>query len=400
MTLKVIHTSDWHLGKKLFKRTRVEEQSLFLNWLYEYLKSESIDVLLVCGDIFDTPTPPNDALKLYFDFLNKVSELKTELIIISGNHDSASFIQAPSDLLNKHNIHIKTKIDPIIENNIIELKHQCRNLEVKTLPYFRSYDIYNNIETQQTELSSNEIKEYLKEYMEKWIDDSEQRPFRIIMAHHAFGTYAATGSEHTLQLAGLDSLETTWINPNYDYMALGHIHSTQKVDPNKDAYYSGAPIPLRFSETQRKNILRIDLNNNQHHVSKIEIPTFRIVSQIKGNKEDILSKIDSKIQKDKELNCPLPAFYEVIITLDEPDNLFIDSIINLIDSSEAHLLSLVPVYKIAQHDEEITTQNINGLSIDDIFDEFYKLKHPDSKQMPKHILENFQKLMDEINHED
>ena len=116
---KILHTSDWHLGKKLFKRSRIEEQRLFLNWLFETVKSQEIDFLVIAGDIFDTPTPPNEALELYFDFLEIVSkETEAHIIIISGNHDSANFIQAPSKILAKHNIHIKTKLDTNLDNNV------------------------------------------------------------------------------------------------------------------------------------------------------------------------------------------------------------------------------------------------------------------------------------------
>lgn len=406
MCVKIIHTSDWHLGKKLFKRSRIEEQSLFLSWLENYIKNESINILLISGDIFDTPTPPNDALALYFNFLNRISENKDfHTIIISGNHDSASFIEAPSSFLNKHNIHIKTKIYPNIEENIVKIQNDKRNIEIKTLPYFRSYDLYNSIQPESQDLSQDDIKKFLNNFVDTWPDNmnSDVIPYRIIMAHHAFGEFSATGSEHTLHLAGLDSLSTDWPKESFDYMALGHIHSTQKIDKDKNIYYSGAPIPLRFSERQIKNIIQINVDHNKEEIVKIEIPTFRKVTQIKGNKENILEKINKQIKYvNKESEKKLPTFFEVILDLEEPDNNFIDKIVKLINEANAELLSLVPIYKneFEENESSLENKNINDLGIKEIFHDYYKLKHPESKEIPKHIESHFYQILEDITHED
>jgi exonuclease SbcD len=404
MTIKVIHTSDWHLGKKLFKRSRIEEQSLFLSWLEEYIKEEGINILLISGDIFDTPTPPNEALALYFNFLNKISENKDfHTVIISGNHDSASFIEAPAAFLNKHNIHIRTQISPDMKENIITINGEKRNIEIKTLPYFRSYDLFNSIETESTELSQEQIKDFLNSYIDSWLtESSETKPYRIVMAHHAFGEFSATGSEHTLHLAGLDSLSTDWAEDSFDYMALGHIHSTQKIDKDKNIYYSGAPIPLRFSEKQKKNIIQININENKEEILKIQIPTFRNISQITGNKADILNKIKEECLKLDEKKVNLSSFIEIILNLDEPDNNFIDQIVNLIKENEAELLSLVPIYRSSSEliEDTLDKKNINDLAIEEIFQEYYKIKHPDSNSIPKHIESHFHSILEDIYHED
>jgi len=408
MTIKVIHTSDWHLGKKLFKRPRIEEQALFLNWLEEYIKIESINILLISGDIFDTPTPPNEALALYFNFLNRISENKHfDTVIISGNHDSASFIEAPASFLNKHNIHIRTKIYPNIEDNIITIKNETRNIEIKTLPYFRSYDLFNSIQPDSAELSQVEIKDFLNSFVDTWITrDNKATPYRIIMAHHAFGEFSATGSEHTLHLAGLDSLSTDWPSDSFDYMALGHIHSTQKIDKNKNIYYSGAPIPLRFSERQKKNIIQINITKENEVIEKIEIPTFRNISQVSGNKNNIIEKLKKEI-KELELkvtaqSIKLKTYFEIILNLDEPDNHFIDNIIELVKDSKGELLSLVPIYKSNNDydDGQFSNKNINDLGIKEIFQDYYKIKHPESTSIPKHIESHFHSILEDINHED
>ena len=282
MSIKILHSSDWHLGKKLFKQSRIEEQKLFLDWLENYLNKEKVDLLLIAGDIFDTPTPPNDALKLYFNFLNNISKLEhLDTIIISGNHDSSSFIEAPASILNQHRIHIKTRLYENNNDNHILLKKQNQSIIVKTLPYFRSYDIFNLInDKNEGELTQEQTVSFLKDYLQSWPVETPQDAVKITMAHHAFGEFAATGSEHVLHLAGLESLSTTWFSKDNDYIALGHIHSTQKMDKTKNIYYSGSPIPLRFSEKQKKYLLEFEVNNSNNKINKIEIPDFRKIIQL------------------------------------------------------------------------------------------------------------------------
>lgn len=96
--MKILHTADWHLGKKLYKQDLQEEQKLFLEWLLEHIEQEKIDILLVAGDIFDLANPPTEARALYYWFLSKLAN-KCQIVITGGNHDSAQMLDAPKELL-------------------------------------------------------------------------------------------------------------------------------------------------------------------------------------------------------------------------------------------------------------------------------------------------------------
>mgnify|MGYP003701507559 FL=1 len=105
--LTILHTSDWHLGRRLYGRMRYEEFAAFLNWLEETISARHVDVLIVAGDIFDTMTPSNRAQALYYEFLGKVSTLCCEhIVIVAGNHDSPTFLDAPSQVLKFLNVHV------------------------------------------------------------------------------------------------------------------------------------------------------------------------------------------------------------------------------------------------------------------------------------------------------
>ena len=145
-TMKVLHTSDWHLGAVLHNEDRQEEHRQFLSWLLETMESECIDALIVSGDIFDVYAPSTAAQKLYYDFLAGIIRMgnKPEVFIIAGNHDSRHFLAAPSDILSKLKIHIVSAADTEkLENLIFELNDNSGGtaLTVCAIPFLREKDL-------------------------------------------------------------------------------------------------------------------------------------------------------------------------------------------------------------------------------------------------------------------
>lgn len=142
--MKILHTSDWHIGRTLYGRKRYEEFEAFLSWLSETIKNEKVDVLLVAGDIFDTSEPSNRAQELYYQFLCRVSSSSCRhVIVIAGNHDSPSFLNAPKELLRALHVYVIGNISENIEDEILILKNKEGNPEVIvcTIPYLRDRDI-------------------------------------------------------------------------------------------------------------------------------------------------------------------------------------------------------------------------------------------------------------------
>src|SRR4051794_33304896 len=136
--MRFLHTSDWHLGKRLFKLDRTPEHELFLDWLVSTLKSQKIDVLMIAGDIFDTPTPPHQSLEMFYNFLHRVSqETDAETLIIAGNHDSGLLLEAPSKILAPYRVKVWGKLseDPSLH------WYKKGNVEFCCIPFFRSYEL-------------------------------------------------------------------------------------------------------------------------------------------------------------------------------------------------------------------------------------------------------------------
>ena len=137
--MKILHTSDWHLGRTLYGRKRYQEFEAFLCWLAETIDQEQVDVLLVAGDVFDTSTPSNRAQELYYRFLCHVATSSCgHVVVIAGNHDSPSFLNAPKELLKALNVHVIGSVTENREDEVLLLRNQdgFRNLSFALFPIF------------------------------------------------------------------------------------------------------------------------------------------------------------------------------------------------------------------------------------------------------------------------
>ncbi|RLB87890.1 MAG: exonuclease sbcCD subunit D, partial [Deltaproteobacteria bacterium] len=142
--MKILHTSDWHLGRTLYGRKRYEEFEAFLSWLAETIQKNEIDSLLVAGDVFDNSIPSNRAQGLYYRFLCRVAASSCRhVVIVAGNHDSPSFLNAPKELLRVLDIHVIGSASEAMEDEVLVLRNEQDEPEliVCAVPYLRDRDI-------------------------------------------------------------------------------------------------------------------------------------------------------------------------------------------------------------------------------------------------------------------
>lgn len=371
--MRILHTSDWHLGKRLFKLDRSPEHELFLNWLINTLKEEKIDVLLIAGDIFDTPTPPHQALETFYNFLHRISEeTQTETMIIAGNHDSGLLLEAPSKLLKPHRVKVWGKLSDNVQDHWIKIQ----NIELCALPFFRSYELLPHGE--------GDALEALKKYLER-----PRTCPQILMLHHLAGIFEAAGSEQVISLSGVDSIPSELLN-SFDYVALGHIHKPQKIGPK--SFYSGSPLPLRFSETAPKSVIIIDETDGVLSPRILPIPVFRNLFIVKTNEENFAKDIE-KLNPNSELT----PMVEIQIKLNSPRIGLIDEIKKLLDKKSMELLSYLPFYQTTEKSER-KSEKLFELSPLELFEEFYATKFPDSKEIPDDLRNDFKELLDKVKH--
>ena len=142
--MKILHTSDWHIGRTLYGRKRYEEFEAFLTWLAETIQQNEIEALLVAGDVFDTTAPSNRAQELYYRFLCRVAASSCRhVVVIAGNHDSPSFLNAPRELLKALDVHVVGSSSESLEDEVLVLRNELNapELIVCAVPYLRDRDI-------------------------------------------------------------------------------------------------------------------------------------------------------------------------------------------------------------------------------------------------------------------
>ena len=215
------------------------------------------------------------------------------------------------------------------------------------------------------------------------------------MAHHGFGEYSASGSEHAIFLSGLDYFPLTWLKGNFDYVALGHIHKKQLLLSDPITLYPGSPIPLRFSESNKKYISQININQEGLNQIDIQVPVFKKLVQVKTNIDNYIKDIKQLI--DEVANDNSPVFLEVLIQLSEAKSGIVDHIRELIHEENIELISYIPNIDSSNNSGLDYTQ-VKNLNLNELFEKYYKHKF-DTEQIPKKVLNNFQHLLEEINNE-
>lgn len=298
--IRIIHTADWHLGKRLENCERADEHRYFLNWLIQVIGDKEADVLIVAGDIFDTGNPSNQSLKMYYDFLWKVSNTCCKnVIIIGGNHDSVSTLDAPKDLLKICNVHVVGGVPEKHEDQIIVIENEQHKpqLVVCAVPFLRDKDVRRSVSGETITEQETRLKQGIMEhynYFKEFIYPFKQKNIPVIATGHLYTAGAASSdSEQEIYVGNLGRVSGDQFPAEFDYIALGHLHRPQMVNKMAHIRYSGSPVPLSFSEADDcKEIIFLEFENGKlTHTEQIAIPRCRKLYRIKGNLETVKAKL-------------------------------------------------------------------------------------------------------------
>nr|WP_321263979.1 exonuclease SbcCD subunit D C-terminal domain-containing protein [uncultured Sphaerochaeta sp.] len=300
--MNILHTSDWHLGRSLFSQKRYDEFAAFLGWLIETIENQQVDILLVSGDIFDTSTPSNKAQQLYYEFLYKVSKscCKT-VVIIGGNHDSPSFLQAPSALLHVLNVHVIGSKRETPEEEVLIVEANGKPMAIIcAVPYLRDKDIRYAEAGETIDDKNRKLMEGIKEHYKTVCSIAKKRQMELgnnvplIAMGHLFtqgGKTVEGDGVSELYIGSLAQIDSSVFPEFLDYVALGHLHVPQCVGGKETIRYSGSPIPMGFGEAkQQKQVVLLHFDKTLS-IDPLPIPSFQHLESIKGNMEHITSRI-------------------------------------------------------------------------------------------------------------
>lgn len=321
--MRVLHTSDWHLGQRLVNCERTEEHQHFLRWLVQTICEQKVELLLIAGDVFDTGSPSNSALKLYYDFLQEICDTCCQqVIIIGGNHDSVATLNAPRELLRYFNVHVVggATADPLEE--LIPIRDQEGNLRlvVCAVPFLRDRDVRLSVPGETAEEREARIKQGISDHYNQFVPHlqayREQQVPVLAMGHLFAAGGSASDSEKDIHVGNLGQIGADQFPADFAYVALGHLHRPQLVNGRAHIRYAGSPIPLSFSEVaDKKTVCLLDFADGRlERLQELEIPQCRRLVRFRGD----LEKVKTQILLFENEGCSLPAWLEVQIELEEP----------------------------------------------------------------------------------
>lgn len=300
--MRILHTSDWHLGRTLYsKKERHDEHVAFLKWLLKTIKDHSVDLLLIAGDIFDTASPSSTSQKIYYDFLIKVRTAGCEnVIVVGGNHDSPSFLNAPKDILAALNVSVIGSATDNIEDEIIVVKDQKGDpgVIVCGVPFLRERDISRFAEGETYSDRSKRINENIKKHYEEIAElaKGKRNEFGKETPIIATGHLSVAGGKRNeddgvreTYIGNIEAIGSDIFPDTFEYVALGHYHIASKI--KEHIRYCGSPIPMGFGEAkQNKCVYMIDFTTGKN-IETIEIPVFQQLESIVGDKHFIKNRL-------------------------------------------------------------------------------------------------------------
>jgi DNA repair protein SbcD/Mre11 len=323
--MRLLHTSDWHLGASLHGKKRSEEARLFLQWLIDTIDRERIDLLLIPGDIFDSSAPGSLVQRMYYEFLGSITRTRCKSVIVTaGNHDSPSLLSAPKEILRFLNIHVIGTISGDISEQIIPVEDETGacSVIVCAVPFLREKDIRPAVPAGSGEnpvslLTQGIISHYARVAgiaIEK--RDKIDPGIPIVATGHLFAAGCETRTGDGIRecylgssvLVGADAFPSC-----FSYVALGHLHVPQVVAKRGFIRYSGSPIPIGFSEADHeKKVMIVDMADT-HTITVTEciVPRFQGLASLKGKKHEIEEEIRRLIWEGKE------TWIEVIVESSE-----------------------------------------------------------------------------------
>ncbi len=396
--MKILHTSDWHIGKQLYGFKRYPEFKAFLEWLSNTIEEQNIDVLIVAGDIFDTNTPSLQAQELYFEFLARVHHTKcSHVVIIAGNHDSSYVLEAPKTILRTLNIHVVGSATEHIEDEVLLLKdssnHEFVLAIVCAVPYLRDRDIRNSDAGESQSDKNQKTIEGIQQHYQKVFTFAKNKQVElaktqalvpIIATGHLFtagGKTTENDGVRDLYVGNLGHIHADMLKGVADYVALGHLHMPQKVTHSDVMRYCGSPLAMSFGEAEQNKIVCMvelisDLCGISAQVREIAVPKFQKLHSIKGDWSQIEAQI-SLLKKTKE-----SYWLEVVYEGKEVRGQLHQELLTMVENSNLQILHTKNnQFQNAVLQQGSNTIHLQSLSENDVFNRLLELKKIPAEQI-------------------
>jgi len=295
--MRLIHTSDWHLGQYFFTKSRAPEHQAFLTWLIEQVEQHQVDAVIVAGDIFDTGSPPSYARELYNRFVVNLQKTGCQLVVLAGNHDSVATLNESRELLSCLNTQVIATVGEDLSRQVLTLNDRQGQpgAVLCAIPFLRPRDLLASQSGQSGSEKQLALQEAIAAHYSSLYRaacarrDALGLPLPIIATGHLTTVGVTTSdSVRDIYIGTLDAFPAQAFPP-VDYVALGHIHRAQKIAKTEHIRYSGSPIPLSFDEASNdKSVYLLDFTGaTLNSIETLAIPRAQPMVIIKGTLAEI-----------------------------------------------------------------------------------------------------------------
>lgn len=286
--MKFLHISDLHIGKRVNEFSMTEDQKYILNQILRIAEREQAAAVLIAGDIYDKPMPSAEAVQIFDWFLTGLADLGKTVIAVSGNHDSPERIAFGGELMRGRGVYVS----PVYRGEAleVELRDEYGDISVHLLPFLKPATLRHALEGRQEE-EENRLPESYQEALEIAVKRMEiDVKKRNILVAHQFVTGAGRCDSEEVSVGGLDNVDAS-VFDDFDYVALGHIHSPQSVG-RETVRYCGTPLKYSFSEAeQEKSVTVLEMGEKGDVVlSTVPLVPLRDMRKIRGSYGEVMSR--------------------------------------------------------------------------------------------------------------
>jgi exonuclease SbcD len=389
--MRLLHTSDWHLGQTLHNFDRTYEHQCFLDWLLDTIVAEEVDALLIAGDVFDNANPSATAQRQLYRFLQqaRVCAPQLDIVVIAGNHDSPGRLEAPGPLLEAHGTRVVGHVvrdaagNIDVERFLVPLtgKDGAVRAWCVAIPFLRPGDVPRVAPPSADGAPNDAFDAYLAGIRSLYQQAYELARARatdgqaiVAMGHcHMVGGDASPDSERRIVIGGTEALPAAMFGPDVAYAALGHLHLAQRVGQQDHLRYSGSPLPLSFAEVgYRHQVLRIDLDGPRAAaIDPIHVPRAVELLRVPERPAPVKQAIAELVGLDlPDLPRDAWPYLEVRVLLDAPEPGLRAQVEAALEGKPVRLAKIEPTRRVvttAGAEPALSLDQLAQLQPDDIF---------------------------------
>lgn len=402
--MRIIHTSDWHLGQHFYGKTRASEHKKFLAWLLDQVDNYAVDAIIVAGDVFDTGVPPSYAREMYFDFVSRCHQIGCQLIVLAGNHDSPTMLGESKQVLSRLSTRVIPCVSQEISDQVFILSGKNSQAVICGIPFIRPRDLVSSQAGESAADKQANLQSAISQHYQTLYEHAQQLakqhnpPLPIIATGHLTAVGASVSdSVREIYIGTLEAFPAQAFPPA-DYIALGHIHQAQKVAKSDVIRYCGSPIPLSFDEVkQDKKLLMVDFlaeassTKPQTQVQEIVIPRFQALKMLKTALDSVHQAVEAMVTE-----LPVNEILWLDIEIESHDYLqdITSRITNMVKALPVEVLvvrrskksrSLMPAQQ-----KKVT---LNELSLDEVFDARLALENWENNENRKSQITDLFKIL-------